>query len=130
VNDEWGHDAGDRVLERLGAVFRAESRSVDIVGRLGGEEFVALLPSSDAEQTLAYAERIRAAFATSVEREVSNVTVSAGVIATVAPDGADELLQAADSALYAAKRGGRDRAVLRDQAPASTSPLKNSMSAL
>jgi predicted signal transduction protein with EAL and GGDEF domain len=47
VNDEWGHDAGDRVLERLGAVFRTESRTVDIVGRLGGEEFVALLPGSD-----------------------------------------------------------------------------------
>jgi diguanylate cyclase (GGDEF)-like protein len=130
VNDEWGHDAGDRVLERLGEVFRTESRTVDIVGRLGGEEFVALLPSSDAEQTLAYAERIRAAFATSVEREVSNVTVSAGVTATIGPEGADELLQVADSALYAAKRGGRDRAVLHDQAPASTSPLKNSMSAL
>jgi diguanylate cyclase (GGDEF)-like protein len=130
VNDEWGHDAGDRVLERLGEIFRAESRSLDIIGRLGGEEFVALLPTADAEQTLAYAERVRASFAASVEREVPNVTVSAGVVATVAPEGADELLQAADSALYAAKHGGRDQAVLHDQAPASTSPLKNSMSAL
>jgi diguanylate cyclase (GGDEF)-like protein len=130
VNDEWGHDAGDRVLERLGEIFRAESRSLDIIGRLGGEEFVALLPTADAEQTLAYAERVRAAFAASVDRDVPNVTVSAGVIATVGPEGGDELLQAADSALYAAKRGGRDRAVLHDQALASTSPLKNSMSAL
>jgi PleD family two-component response regulator len=65
-----------------------------------------------------------------VEREVSNVTVSAGVIAAVGPEDADELLQAADSALYAAKRGGRNRAVLHGQALASTSPLKNSMSAL
>ena len=130
VNDEWGHDAGDRVLERLGAIFRSESRSVDIVGRLGGEEFVALLPSADAEQTLAYAERIRAAFATSVDREVPNVTVSAGVVATAGPESLEQLLQVADSALYAAKRGGRDRAVLHDQAPASRSPLRNSMSAL
>jgi diguanylate cyclase (GGDEF)-like protein len=130
VNDEWGHDAGDRVLERLGAVFRTESRSVDIVGRLGGEEFVAVLPSADSEQTLAYAERVRLAFATSVDREVPNVTVSAGAVAAVGPEDVDELLQAADSALYAAKRGGRDRAVLHDQAPASTRPLKNSMSAL
>jgi diguanylate cyclase (GGDEF)-like protein len=84
----WGHEAGDRVLERLGAVFRTESRSVDIVGRLGGEEFVALLPTSDAAETLAYAERIRAAFASSVDREVPNVTVSAGVIATAGPEGA------------------------------------------
>jgi diguanylate cyclase (GGDEF)-like protein len=130
VNDEWGHDAGDRVLERLGAVFRTESRSVDIIGRLGGEEFVALLPSADSEQTLAYAERVRLAFATSVDREAPNVTVSAGAVSAVRPEGAEELLQAADSALYAAKRGGRDRARLHDQAPASTSPLKNSMSAL
>ena len=118
------------MLKRLGTIFRTESRSVDIIGRLGGEEFVALLPGSDAEQSLAYAERIRAAFATSVHCEVPNATVSAGVIAAVRPEGADELLQAADSALYAAKRGGRDRAVVRDQAPASTSALKNSMSAL
>jgi diguanylate cyclase (GGDEF)-like protein len=127
VNDEWGHDAGDRVLAGLGAVFQAESRSLDVVARIGGEEFVALLPQVDADATLAYAERIRSAFASAVE--VPNVTISAGVVAGVAPDAVEELLQAADSALYAAKRAGRDRAVMHDQALASISPLKNSMSA-
>jgi diguanylate cyclase (GGDEF)-like protein len=130
VNDEWGHDVGDRVLELLGAVFRTESRTVDVVARLGGEEFVALLPRSDAERTLTYAERIRSGFATSSEPAVPNVTVSAGVVAAVGPDGVDPLLHAADSALYTAKRAGRDRAVVHDQAPASISPVKNSMSAL
>jgi diguanylate cyclase (GGDEF)-like protein len=127
VNDEWGHEAGDRVLAALGAVFREESRSLDVVARIGGEEFVALLPCVDAGATLAYAERIRAAFAGAAE--VPNVTVSAGVVAGVASRALEELLQAADSALYAAKHAGRDRAVVHDQALASISPLKNSMSA-
>jgi diguanylate cyclase (GGDEF)-like protein len=127
VNDEWGHDAGDRVLAGLGAVFHADSRTLDVVARIGGEEFVALLPQGDAEATLAYAERIRSAFASAVE--VPNVTISAGVVAAVSPDAVEELLQAADSALYAAKHAGRDRAVVHDQALASISPLKNSMSA-
>jgi two-component system, cell cycle response regulator len=127
VNDEWGHDAGDRVLAGLGAVFDADSRTLDVVARIGGEEFVALLPQVDADATLAYAERIRSAFASAVE--VPNVTISAGVVAAVAPDAVEELLQAADSALYAAKHAGRDRAVVHAQALASISPLKNSMSA-
>ncbi len=127
INDEWGHEAGDRVLAALGAVFRVESRSLDVVARVGGEEFVALLPRVDADGTLVYAERIRSAFASAVD--VPNVTVSAGVVAAVAPETVDGLLQAADSALYAAKHAGRDRAVVHDQALASISPLKNSMSA-
>jgi len=127
VNDEWGHEAGDRVLAGLGAVFEANSRPLDVVARIGGEEFVALLPHVDAGATLAYAERIRSAFANAVE--VSNVTISAGVVAAEAPFTLEQLLQSADSALYAAKHGGRDRAVVHDQALASISPLKNSMSA-
>ena len=50
VNDEWGHEAGDRVLEHLGEVLRAETRGADIVARLGGEEFVAFLPRADTGQ--------------------------------------------------------------------------------
>jgi diguanylate cyclase (GGDEF)-like protein len=128
VNDEWGHDAGDRVLETLGAVLRAETRGIDIVARLGGEEFMALLPRSDAEQGEAYAERVRAAFA-APDHGVGPVTVSSGVTAAVAPGSVEELLGVADSALYAAKRAGRDRTVVLRQAPASTRPVKNSMSA-
>jgi diguanylate cyclase (GGDEF)-like protein len=113
INDEWGHDAGDRVLQSLGAVFRRESRGVDIVARLGGEEFVAMLPRSDAGQARAYSERVRAGFATAGKRGVRHVTVSAGVTASSAPESVEALLQAADSALYAAKRGGRDRTVVQ-----------------
>ena len=59
VNDEWGHDEGDRVLARLGEVFREETRDSDVVVRMGGEEFVALLWASDLEDARAYAERVR-----------------------------------------------------------------------
>jgi diguanylate cyclase (GGDEF)-like protein len=110
VNDEWGHDVGDRVLERLGEVLRGESRSSDVVARLGGEEFAALLPGADADEAMAYAERVRDQFARDAGLGLPPVTVSAGVSAAVSPGTVDELLQPADSALYAAKRGGRDRA--------------------
>jgi diguanylate cyclase (GGDEF)-like protein len=112
VNDEWGHDAGDRVLEHLGAVLRAETRAVDIVARVGGEEFVALLPRANVPHALGYAERVRARFAVADDPGLPRVTVSAGVAATVAPETVEELLQAADVALYKAKRAGRDRAVV------------------
>lgn len=127
VNDEWGHDVGDRVLARLGAVLRAQTRGVDVLGRMGGEEFVALLPGVEVAQARAYAERVRVAFA--ADPGPPRVTVSAGVTAAFSPASVEDLLQVADSALYAAKRGGRDRTVVNDQAPAATSPLKNSMSA-
>jgi diguanylate cyclase (GGDEF)-like protein len=129
VNDEWGHEAGDRVLEHLGAVLRAETRGVDVVARLGGEEFAALLSRSDEDEGRAYAERVRDAFAAVGDLGVGPVTVSAGVTAAVAPPSIEGGLAVADSALYAAKRAGRDRTVVLGQAPASTSPVKNSMSA-
>jgi diguanylate cyclase (GGDEF)-like protein len=112
VNDEWGHETGDRVLEHLGAVLRTESRRADVVARMGGEEFVALLPGVDSGDAMAYAERVRDAFAGETGLGLPHVTVSAGVSAVVAPASVDELLQPADSALYAAKRAGRDRALV------------------
>jgi diguanylate cyclase (GGDEF)-like protein len=112
INDEWGHETGDRVLEHLGEVLRTESRSADVVARMGGEEFVALLPDVDAEGAWAYAERVREAFARGDGLGLPAVTVSAGVSAAIAPAGVDGLLQSADSALYAAKRAGRDRVLV------------------
>jgi diguanylate cyclase (GGDEF)-like protein len=112
VNDEWGHETGDRVLEHLGEVLRTESRSADVVARMGGEEFVALLPGVDVEGAMAYAERVREAFARGDGLGLPPVTVSAGVSAAIAPLGVEGLLPSADSALYAAKRAGRDRALV------------------
>jgi diguanylate cyclase (GGDEF)-like protein len=111
VNDEFGHDVGDKVLVRLGQIFREQTREGDLVGRMGGEEFVALLVDSDVQSSLEYAERMRAAFA--VEAPTLPVaTLSAGVTAATSPIQVQPHLQLADAALYAAKRGGRNRAVV------------------
>jgi diguanylate cyclase (GGDEF)-like protein len=93
-------------------VLRTESRSADVVARMGGEEFVALLPGVDVEDAIAYAERVRDAFASETGLGLPHATVSAGVSAAIAPGGVDQLLQPADSALYSAKRAGRDRALV------------------
>jgi diguanylate cyclase (GGDEF)-like protein len=112
VNDEWGHEVGDRVLERLGAVLLDESRRSDVVARLGGEEFATLLPGTGVEEAMGYAERVRDAFAADPGADLPRVTVSAGVSASPAPANVDELLSPADAALYKAKRAGRDRALV------------------
>jgi diguanylate cyclase (GGDEF)-like protein len=111
INDEFGHDTGDRVLARLGQIFREQTREGDLVGRMGGEEFVVLLVDSGVEQSLEYAERMRAAFAVEAPG-LPLATLSAGVTATTVAVELQPHLQLADAALYAAKRGGRDQSVV------------------
>jgi diguanylate cyclase (GGDEF)-like protein len=117
VNDEFGHDTGDRVLARLGQIFREQARDGDLVGRMGGEEFTALLVDSDVPQALEYAERMRAAFAVEAP-SLPSATLSAGVTAAASPVELQPHLQLADAALYAAKRGGRNQAVIDARLPA------------
>jgi diguanylate cyclase (GGDEF)-like protein len=118
INDEWGHEAGDRVLAALADVFRAETRSNDVVARMGGEEFTAVLEVEDIEGAVEFAERVRAAFA-GVDVGVGHATISAGITAARRPGAANDLLLAADAALYQAKVAGRDRAVVSDGASGS-----------
>ncbi|HEY0846364.1 MAG TPA: diguanylate cyclase [Noviherbaspirillum sp.] len=119
VNDEHGHQVGDRVLQTLVQVCRATLREVDIVGRLGGEEFAILLPETAAAEAMEAGERVRRAVAAAdiaLENQPPlHITTSVGV-ATLMPDMADidTLLARADEALYAAKRAGRNRAVRAD----------------
>jgi diguanylate cyclase (GGDEF)-like protein len=121
VNDEWGHDVGDRVLARIGELLRRESRDIDLAARFGGEEFVVLLPGCDSVDAEAFTERLRAALAIRDPSGLPPVRVSAGIGAAVAPANIDTLLQGADTALYSAKRGGRDRTVVFEQRePASS----------
>jgi diguanylate cyclase (GGDEF)-like protein len=115
INDEWGHDTGDRVLARAGEVLTDNSRNIDIAARFGGEEFVVLLPGSDSEDADAFTQRIRRALATSDASGLPTVGVSAGVIASSAPEAIEEILQAADAALYEAKRTGRNRTVITER---------------
>lgn len=113
VNDTHGHPAGDRVIRFIADVLAELSRDNDTAARLGGEEFALLLAGVDSEKALAAAERVRLSVAERPLPEVGSVTVSLGVAAC--PSNAlteRELFSASDAALYAAKRGGRNQAVL------------------
>jgi two-component system cell cycle response regulator len=118
VNDEYGHHAGDRVLVAVASALADHLRAEDQLGRLGGEEFLIVLPDTDAGAAERVTEKLRCEVAgTTVAhegRELS-VTVSIGM-ATWHGEAPEELLRRADEALYAAKAAGRDRAL---GAPAS-----------
>ena len=121
INDRFGHAAGDDVLCRFANVITGTLRITDLCGRIGGEEFAALLPCSMEEALLA-AERVREAFATSgiVIADTSvNTTVSIGVAGGPVGTELDVLLAAADTALYQAKRGGRNRVQSASEEPVS-----------
>jgi diguanylate cyclase (GGDEF)-like protein len=109
VNDEHGHPAGDAVLRDIAYAMRKALRAFDLVYRIGGEEFVVLLPGADLERTIEVGERLRAAVAESRSGELT-VTMSLGAAAARGRGVRfADLYAAADSALYAAKRSGRDR---------------------
>jgi diguanylate cyclase (GGDEF)-like protein len=112
INDEWGHQTGDLVLARIGALLADECRDVDFAARLGGEEFVVLLPGVDCAGAVAFTQRVRQALSADGGFELPTVRVSAGVHAAVAPPDVQVMLQRADTALYEAKRAGRDRTVM------------------
>jgi diguanylate cyclase (GGDEF)-like protein len=113
INDRFGHSAGDRVLKTFCRVARATLRAEDLIGRLGGEEFAAILSGIPAVGAAATAERIRAAFEAAVGTVAS--TVSAGIVASETPGNDIELLlDRADEALYLAKANGRNRIEVLD----------------
>lgn len=124
VNDTWGHAFGDEVLRAVGSQVRQLLREEDLWGRLGGEEFVALLPRTGATEALRAAERVRQGIeALIVGEEGVQVTVSIG-IAVFPLDGTalDALLEAADHRMYAAKERGRNRVVAGSYMPAFSGP--------
>jgi diguanylate cyclase (GGDEF)-like protein len=117
VNDTYGHLAGDAVLAAVSATIRDLLRDCDLCGRFGGEEFVLLLPRTTAAQAFEVTERIRQAISQlAIPRDGTatiQVTISIGVaVPSQARCTLDDLLAAADHALYQAKRNGRDRVVM------------------
>ncbi len=128
-NDTYGHEAGDTVLREVAAFLLNSVRAEDIVCRFGGEEFIVILPVADLKVTQARAERIRSKLrelpVLYQGRSLGMVTVSVGV-AELPQHGTSrkELIEAADAALYRAKREGRDRVVVADEVLPEESQMK------
>jgi len=127
-NDTYGHDAGDTVLREAGTFLAKSIRAEDIVCRFGGEEFVVILPTANLNAAQARAERIRSRMCELTVlhqgQSLGMVTMSVGVAAL--PEhgtSAKELLEAADAALYRAKRDGRNRVVAAEPRQASDMQL-------
>ena len=131
INDTYGHAAGDAVLRHVALHGQAVLRCTDLFGRYGGDEFVAILPETDLLTAAAIAERLRVAVGDPapglcpLPRGLPAVTVSIGVAAVAAGSGdIDALVAQADQALYTAKKAGRNRTRVADEAPA---PEKTSL---
>lgn len=118
INDTWGHAAGDRVLKAIADTARASLRRIDSCGRIGGEEFLVLLPETDRTEAAAAAERLRAAIAGKpIENDGQSVRVSVSIGVAIrheedSPASPDPFIQLADRALYMAKESGRNRVVM------------------
>lgn len=126
VNDTYGHAAGDRCLQGLAEVCNRSLREVDLIGRLGGEEFAVAMPEADLATARLVAERLRQQIA---ENEVAGedgplrITVSIGVSSALPEDKSlDQTLRRADQALYVAKNGGRNRVAVDGSGAATGTP--------
>ena len=113
INDTWGHAGGDQVLLGFARLLREVTREVDLCGRLGGEEFILVLPDTDADGGTVVGERLRRHLAETPMpvsgSESLTVTVSAGLTALRPGDTLESMLNRVDRALYQAKQSGRDR---------------------
>ena len=126
INDTFGHSQGDEVLSAFGHAAKKTLRGTDLIGRLGGEEFAAFLPGASVAAAYVAAERIRANFSEAC-RNINGLTITATVSAGVAQADAhssiESLLKAADTALYSAKKHGRDRVEIWERdVPATPAP--------
>jgi diguanylate cyclase (GGDEF)-like protein len=126
VNDRFGHQAGDAVLRRVALILDSGGRQVDLAARYGGEEFAVLAPETDLEGATRLAERLRteleAARITLPDGRQLRVTSSFGVAVKGDLDGPEELVAAADEALYEAKRTGKNRVAVQPVTAPAASP--------
>jgi diguanylate cyclase (GGDEF)-like protein len=112
INDTYGHDAGDLVLQTIGNFLQNNIRDVDIIARYGGEEFVMMIPEADQEAAFALSQRLRHQISKIEFDDIPPTTISLG-IATYPFDGSawEDLIKKADAAMYAAKQAGRNKVV-------------------
>ena len=111
-NDRYGHQVGDRCLQEVATCLAAALRDRDLLARLGGEEFGVLLPALPMQEAVLVAERLRSAVAAypfMVGTRIVRITVSIGVASIVGFDEPARVVEAADKAMYRAKRAGRNR---------------------
>lgn len=108
VNDTYGHQTGDYVLEKMASILKLQSRQEDIAARYGGEEFILLLPNTGISESKNIAEKLRQSIAYSTW-EMGQITVSIGIATFIPADSEATLLQKADQALYTSKEQGRNR---------------------
>ncbi len=109
INDRFGHGIGDQALKHACSIAQQSLRPTDILGRLGGDEFIALLPGNDHHAAIAIAERIRGQLANSPLHTGHVLTASFGIADMQPEDHWEQLLDRADQALYQAKQDGRNR---------------------
>ncbi|MCX7207677.1 MAG: diguanylate cyclase [Proteobacteria bacterium] len=117
INDNWGHDIGDKAIQSLAELCRSTLRDIDIIGRIGGEEFAILLPETDLEKGFPVAERLRQRIEAQrivlPNQQTLQFTASIGVSTLCADDQKiDQILKRADLALYQAKNEGRNQTVI------------------
>ncbi len=131
INDRYGHSAGDVALRAIADACNSSVRDSDVVGRFGGEEFIILLPHTAAAEAALVAERIRRTMLRDGcywQGQKLDITLSLGVAeAGPSTDTLDELIKAADQALYAAKKSGRNRTLIAEVAQ---QPERNSLAAI
>jgi diguanylate cyclase (GGDEF)-like protein len=111
INDTYGHNIGDLVLQKIADLSRTILRDIDIIGRIGGEEFAILLPETNIEDAIIVAERLRVEISNAsviLENAEVTFTSSFGVV-SASKSNIDELLIKADKALYKAKESGRNK---------------------
>jgi diguanylate cyclase (GGDEF)-like protein len=128
INDSYGHNVGDQILTGMVALCQENLREMDTLARLGGEEFVILLPETDLAEARHIAERLRRTLEhtpINTDSGLLNVTISIGVMSQPASDAhlpVHKLVQRADQAMYLAKRSGRNRVVTwQSQEPTQSS---------
>jgi diguanylate cyclase (GGDEF)-like protein/PAS domain S-box-containing protein len=113
INDRYGHDAGDKVLAKIGAILAHNLRKPDVVGRWGGEEFLIVTPGSDSQAAATLAERLRGFIKAIPEDDTpERITATFGIAQHQAHQNHDQLLYVADQALYRGKDSGRDRVTI------------------
>jgi diguanylate cyclase (GGDEF)-like protein len=128
VNDNFGHEAGDQVIRKIAQTLQRMSRTGDVVARIGGEEFLLVLPGTELDGARRLAERIRADISAApliINQQRIPITVSLGLAGTIGEVELDKLSQEADRAMYLAKRGGRNRVASVENKPVHLSTHDN-----